>query len=175
MERNRCGYLERKGYVLPVEIQPFQRIGIGSLTITPVPLNHGILTVGYVITSSRNGKKLVLASDTDPRIPVESQQEMQNPDLLFIDAWADTQDTAYKLVRELFIGNEREIFKYNHDLLYHMLFVEAKDMTEKLNAKMAVGVHIGHLAQRHKVLVEEYETEKFHIGYDMMRVELDGR
>ena len=169
IDRNGYRYLVDKGNINPIEVKPFETIDVGQLLITAVPLNHGIPTYGYVVIAKGSRKKVVIACDTNSHIPNESLARMQNPDIFFVDAWADEDHTAYSLVKELYPANNKCAFVYNPEFLFHLLINESKSLSEKINAKVAVGVHIGHLCPPHEILVNRHETDQFKIGYDLMR------
>ena len=59
----------------PTVVKPWETMEIDTLKITPIPLNHGVETLGYLI--EEDGKSIALLYDTKG-LPKETQEFLEN-------------------------------------------------------------------------------------------------
>ena len=52
----------------------------------------------------------------------------------------------------------------------HMLLPQAKELGERINAKLTVAIHLTHTTAPQKELEKEFNTEKFKVGFDGMKI-----
>lgn len=81
--RRKYHYLNR---VSVHDIPPFESVEICGLKLTLVPVDHPpLLCFGVVIEEPETGATLSLSGDTSYDLPVESREQLQDPDLFLAD------------------------------------------------------------------------------------------
>ncbi len=121
----------------PLEVEPYQTFSIAGMEFTLFEVNHPpVYSLGVRI--DWKGYRVVISGDTNIHIPERSISEMQNPDLLIVEALAPS-------------GKFRK----------HMNAKEALSLGKKLNARKVVLTHLGHFYPPHRIAVRSYP-----LGFD---------
>ncbi len=126
------------------EVEVFQDFSIHGIKFTLFPVNHPpVDAVGVKI--EWNGFKIVISGDTNVEIGEKSLEEMENADLLIINAIAPS-------------GKFRK----------HMNAREAMALAERLKAKKLVLSHLGHFYPPHRIAVKNFplgeDGQTFYFG-----------
>lgn len=131
-ENGYADLLEDPGILEFEHVTPFQAFALGSFSITPLPLNHSILTYGYAI--EHHDSRLAYLMDTCG-LPEESRDFLSdwNPDVAIIDCNQapgnpkrshNTPEQAIQIHRS--IGAERSILSHLSCAVCQWLASEAK-------------------------------------------------
>ena len=124
-----------------VAYEPFE---IAGMEFTLFKVNHPPTeTAGVLVTNGQ--KRLVITSDTNLDIPVQSLELMKNADLMLADA----------------------IMPPGYNISKHMNAEEAVTLAERLGAKDLRLTHLSHLFPPHEMALKLWP-----IGHDMMEIVL---
>lgn len=160
-------YLERE-HVLkftPFEANTEFRLG-NAIKITTIEMNHGFPCSGFVIESE--GKKVGIITDSNPHLSDSSIKSFMNCDVVFIDTFSEDFDQ----VKQLYIDVNDIVPEDIKKDWYHMTIEESRALANKLNSAKAISVHMSRYMATQAKLIEKYQTEKFIIGYDDLKITL---
>ncbi|MDD4748882.1 MAG: MBL fold metallo-hydrolase [Methanosarcinaceae archaeon] len=135
-------YIHQFFYFLKPRLHPvklYETFKLIGLEFTLFKVKHPPVAVPVGVLIRAGEKKVVISGDTSKEIPEESLQLMQAPDLLIADAIAPPHIHVLK----------------------HMSSEEALELSEELEAKETVLVHLSHLYRPHEV-----ESLFLPLGYD---------
>ncbi|MCS7118578.1 MAG: MBL fold metallo-hydrolase [Archaeoglobaceae archaeon] len=126
------------------EVEIFQNFSISNIEFTLFPVNHPpVDAVGVKV--EWNGFKIVITGDTNMEIDERSLVEMENADLMIINAIAPT-------------GKFKK----------HMNAKEAMSLGEKLSAKKVILSHLGHFYPPHRIAMKIFpvgeDNQTFYFG-----------
>ncbi|WP_202319905.1 MBL fold metallo-hydrolase [Archaeoglobus neptunius] len=132
-----------------IEVEPYTPFTIGGMDFTIFTVNHPpVSAVGVKI--EWQGYKVVVSGDTNVHIPEESMKEMQNPDLLVVEALAPT-------------GRFKK----------HMNAREALSLAKRVNAEKVVLTHLGHFYPPHHVAAKNYPVGEDYQSFSFGEGRLD--
>ncbi len=123
----------------PHPVEPFESFEAAGLEFTLLPVHHPpVDCYGFVV---RDGdSKLAVTCDTSTMIPVESQEEMRDSDLLVADAFLSSEaDVEYPEFVEAKISDDGRNFGGKH-----MTLEGALELSQELDAEETVLVHLSH-------------------------------
>lgn len=134
----------------PRTIRGWETIEIGPYTITPIPLSHGIETLGYIIRHNKGGTAAVL-----------------------IDTHLLPRETLEKLLREqVNTAIIDATYPPNTQSNIHNNVDEAIDLGKKMAAQETILTHISHHNMPHNKLAEYAEKKEAKTAYDNMMHEI---
>ncbi len=144
-------------------LQPFS---VGSISVTPVSVNHSIETQGFVFQAG--GKKAAVLTDCRAVVPDETQEAIRGADVLFTDGWLEDAEQFKEAYRAFHPGlSESELSELLKDKKRnHMLVSEARELAERVGARKTVLLHVAHAARPHDALVRTYESPRLVVGFD---------
>ncbi len=162
-------HLVREGFLELNPVQRFRPFVVGETGITAVEVDHGFPINGWVIEN--NGKKVVVLTDSRNNYDERTLALANGCDLLIADAWAARKEEAIMAVHETW-GKDGPLsrFDWNPESLSHSLLPQARELGERINAKLTVALHMTHTVAPQKELEEEFNSEKFRVGFDSMKI-----
>ncbi len=162
-------HLVREGFLELRPVKRFEPFYAGEVKVTAMEVDHGFPINGFVL--EKNGKKAAVITDSKNNYCEKSLELVKGCDLLVVDSWAGKESEARRAVREVWgRGKPLEEFEWAPDSLSHLLLPQARELGERVGAKMTVAVHLTHTAAPQKELEEEYNSEKFRVGFDSMKI-----
>jgi len=163
-------HLVREGFLELKPIQRFHPFTVGGTKITAIEVDHGFPINGWVLES--NGKKVAVMTDSRNNYRKESLALVKGCNLLIADSWVAREEEARKAVHEVWgKGKPLSEFEWTGSVsLSHSLLPQAKELGERVGAKLTVAVHLTHTVAPQKELEEEFNSEKFLVGFDSMKI-----
>lgn len=160
-------YLEREGVMkfTPFEVNSEFKLS-SNIKIASVEMNHGFPCSGFVIESE--GKKIAIITDSNANLPESSIGALMNCDVALIDTFSED----FEQVKKLYIDVNDTIPEDIKKDWYHMTIEESMALSKKLNSAQTISVHMSRYMAPHAELVGKYQTEKFIIGYDDLKITL---
>jgi ribonuclease BN (tRNA processing enzyme) len=134
-------------YVKLQEIKPGRPVKAGGLTFVPVPVDHVVPTVGYLVSDAKAG--IVIASDTGPTEEIwQSAGRLKNLKAVFLEvtfpesmAWL--ADIAKHLTPSLFAAEARKMPAAAQLFAVHIHPRYRKEVVRELKKLCLANLHIG--------------------------------
>lgn len=158
-------YLEREGVMKFTPFDMNAEFNLGNdIKVTSVEMNHGFPCSGFVIESE--SKRVGIITDSNPHLSESSIKSLMNCDLVLIDTFSED----FEQVKQLYTDVNDTIPEDIKKDWYHMTIEESISLAKDLNPAKALSVHMSRYMAPHSQLVAKYQTEKFLIGYDDLKI-----
>ncbi|PZM87335.1 MAG: hypothetical protein DLD55_01840 [candidate division SR1 bacterium] len=159
-------YLENEGVLKKYPYAPYEKISLTpEIQVTPLPLNHGFPTCGFVIQLGET--KVGIMSDTNSKLSTEVLEAFTGCDYLYLDAFSENWRQIEGLYQQ--IGEKRTKEEIQASW-FHTTIDEIPEIQKHLQAKKLILVHLSHLVDLHQNLMIKYPN--YYIGYDGMKIDL---
>lgn len=156
-------YLKREKVLHFLPYTPYESITLwNELTTVPLEMNHNFPCHGFLLEAE--GKRVGILTDTRVDLSVKTMEQLQECDLLFVDAFSENLDQVCRLYDEMRESVPDPLEAH----WFHMTIEETRSLQRQLKAKTTCTVHMSHLMSTHEELVRKYQTEDFLIGFDGM-------
>lgn len=153
-------YLEREEVLAFRTFRNYQPFTLGNdVTVTPIGLNHGFPTSGFVI--EWQDKKIAVVTDTNAELNEQTLKTLHGAGCLFVDTFSEDMEQVRGVYEDCGIETPDLATEW-----FHMTIAQVKELQEAVKADKVYTVHMSRHMSPHKQLVEKYQSDTCIIGYD---------